>query len=88
MAKALPSKRGFFLRRLRLKIGQIAKEKGEKVQGNGNLSRSTAGVGQGLVPTSALGGISISEALMALSNEPEESKNLPFSESTKGVYFT
>ena len=33
---------------------------------------------QGLVPTSALGEISISEVLTALGNEPEESKNLPF----------
>ena len=33
---------------------------------------------QGLVPTSSLGEISISEVLMAFDKEPGESKNLPF----------
>ena len=37
-----------------------------------------AEIEQGLAPTNALGGISISDALTALGNEPEESKNLPF----------
>ena len=36
------------------------------------------GVEQGLIPTSALGGVSISEVLTALDNEPEESKTLSY----------
>ena len=35
-------------------------------------------VEQGLIHPSALGEISMSEALTALEDEPEESKNLPF----------
>ena len=42
------------------------------------------GVEQGLIHPSALGEISMSEVLTALEDEPEESKNLPFPESTKG----
>ena len=43
-------------------------------------------VEKGLIHSSALGEISMSEALTVLEEEPEEDKNLPFSESAKGVY--
>ena len=38
---------------------------------------------EGRIPSSALGGVSISEVLTALRNEPGESKTLPYSKSTK-----
>ena len=87
LAKTPPSKGGVFLRRVRLRNLTNHKGKGEKVPRNGNMLRSTGGVGQGLIHSSDLGEISTSDVLTALEEEPEESKNLPFSESTKGGLF-
>ena len=79
LAKALPSKRAFFLRCLRLKNRTNRKGKGRRFREMKICLEVQGEIEQGLVPTSALGEISISEALTALGNEPGESKNLPFS---------
>ena len=65
--------------RLRLKIGQITKEKGERRFREMEIRLEVQQeIEEGRIPSSALGGISISEVLTELRNEPGESKTLPY----------
>ena len=79
LAKTLPSKEGIIPKANKIKKSDKAQRKRERRFREMEICLEVQGeVEQGLLPQSVLGEISMSEVLMALEGEPEESKNLPF----------